>query len=200
MISTVKNSAMIVILLLMTSLAQAQFISVGPSAASPTSVTLNWATSAPTTGFVQWGTTIGFGNVVSSDTSSTILSKTHSLVISGLTPGIPYRYRIIATDIFGEIAFGNYQIFTTTVSPHIVSLSWNDSMTGLAFNVYRSLTAGGPYISLTANPILATVYTDSTVTPGQTYYYITTGFLSSNPIGKQESLPSNEVRVAIPTP
>lgn len=195
MLSALKTSAILAVLLLATSLAQAQFISSGVTVSSATSVTLNWATAQPTTGIVQWGTTIGFGRAATSDDGTMPLSKVHSVTISGLTPSTSYRWRVIATDLFGEIAIGNYLTFSTTAAAqHAVALTWTDSLGGLGFNVYRGPTTGGPYIKLTPTPIPATVYTDPNVTTGQTYYYVTTAV---SLIDSQESAASNEVKVLI---
>jgi hypothetical protein len=74
---------------------------------------------------------------------------------------------------------------------HTVSLTWTASTDGGAsYNVYRLSgacpTAGtSGFSKLTATPVTATSYTDSTVTPG-TYCYYATAVL-----GGAESVPSN---------
>ena len=81
---------------------------------------------------------------------------------------------------------------------HSVSLSWNAStsqnVTG--YNIYRGVKSGGPYSKI--NPVLnaSTVYTDTTVVDGQTYYYVVTAVNSSN----QESGYSNQAQAVIPPP
>jgi fibronectin type 3 domain-containing protein len=66
----------------------------------------------------------------------------------------------------------------------------------VGYNVYRGTTTGGPYSKLNSSAIVTTFYSDSTVKSGSTYYYVTTAMNSSG----AESIKSNEVRTAIPTP
>ena len=81
--------------------------------------------------------------------------------------------------------------------PHSADLTWDASQDPvIGYNVYRGATSGGPYTQI--NPVLdaSTSYTDTTVQAGATYYYVATAVNSDN----QESAPSNEVKVLIPSP
>ena len=83
------------------------------------------------------------------------------------------------------------------VQQHTVSLSWNDSGSGIAgYNVYRGANTGGPYAQINSALETATAYTDSSVQSGQTYYYVTTA-VDQNGV---ESSYSNEAEGVIPTP
>lgn len=53
---------------------------------------------------------------------------------------------------------------------------------------------GGPYTKLNGSLILGTVYTDSTVQAGQTYFYVATAV---DPNGVESEF-SNEIPVTIP--
>jgi hypothetical protein len=79
---------------------------------------------------------------------------------------------------------------------HIVNLSWNASNSHdvIGYNVYRSLTSGGPYgqINTTLDP--NTAFTDTSVSNGNTYYYVTTAVNSSD----EESVYSNQAQATIP--
>jgi hypothetical protein len=79
---------------------------------------------------------------------------------------------------------------------HSVDLSWNASTSQnvIGYNVYRGTRSGGPYTQI--NPVLdaSTVYTDTSVADGTTYYYVTTAVNSDN----QESIYSNEAQAIIP--
>jgi Cep192 domain 4/Abnormal spindle-like microcephaly-assoc'd, ASPM-SPD-2-Hydin len=80
---------------------------------------------------------------------------------------------------------------------HSADLSWDPSRDPvIGYNVYRGETKGGPYSKI--NPVLdsSTNYTDSSVVGGATYYFVVTAISSEN----QESSPSNEVKVKIPSP
>jgi hypothetical protein len=84
----------------------------------------------------------------------------------------------------------------TVSQGHSVDLSWNasTSKTVIGYNVYRGTQSGGPYTQI--NPVLdaSTVYTDTSVANGTTYYYVTTAVDSDN----QESVYSNEAEAIIP--
>lgn len=62
------------------------------------------------------------------------------------------------------------------VAAHSVSLSWiastSSNVTG--YNVYRGIAPGGPYAKVNSALIAGTSYTDNSVLPGQTYYYVAT--------------------------
>jgi hypothetical protein len=78
-------------------------------------------------------------------------------------------------------------------SQHSVSLNWNASSNAVeGYYVYRSTSTGGPY-SRVSGLQPATLYTDSSVGAGQTYYYVVTAVNSS-----VESGYSNEARADIP--
>jgi hypothetical protein len=78
---------------------------------------------------------------------------------------------------------------------HSVSLSWTASSSSVVgYNVYRSGQSTGPFVKLNSSPDPATVYTDTAVVAGQTYYYITTAVN----YGGVESSPSNVAKAIIP--
>ena len=78
---------------------------------------------------------------------------------------------------------------------HQVALSWTDSSsTATGFNVYRGSVSGGPYSKITSAPVSAEAYTDSSVTAGDTYYYVVTAVSSSG----QESADSAQVTAVVP--
>ncbi|MGH9491495.1 MAG: fibronectin type III domain-containing protein [Terriglobales bacterium] len=76
-----------------------------------------------------------------------------------------------------------------------VSLSWAPSTSAVSgYMVFRSQTSGGPYTLLTNSPITATSYTDKTVKPKTTYYYVTAAVTA----GGVESAYSNQAKASIP--
>lgn len=84
----------------------------------------------------------------------------------------------------------------TTVS-HSVTLGWSDSSSGVSgYNVYRGSTSGGPYARINATVDPSTNYVDSSVSSGQTYYYVTTA-VGTNGV---ESAYSSQVQAVIPSP
>ena len=91
---------------------------------------------------------------------------------------------------------------TVTIQPassiqHTVDLSWkaSTSQNVVSYNVYRGTVSGGPYTKI-AGGIASTLYTDSTVSSGRTYYYVTTAVDNTG----HESTYSNQTTAIIPTP
>jgi hypothetical protein len=89
-------------------------------------------------------------------------------------------------------------VFTPNSTLHNISLSWNASEAPniRGYNVYRAATSGGAYVLLNTFPIVETAYMDNDVTPGQTYYYVTTAVDQHD----NESSYSNEAMAILPTP
>lgn len=80
---------------------------------------------------------------------------------------------------------------------HSVDLSWVASTsTVTGYNVYRGGASGGPYSKVNSSLDSSTIYTDSSVVAGQTYFYVVAAVDSSG----TESAYSNEVQAVIPTP
>ena len=78
---------------------------------------------------------------------------------------------------------------------HSVALNWAPDASGTTgYNMYSSTVSGGPYTKLTSAPLPSTSYTDTTVQPGHTYYYVVTAVNSSS----QESAYSGEVAALVP--
>jgi hypothetical protein len=77
-----------------------------------------------------------------------------------------------------------------------VSLSWSaDSSATGGYNVFSSTVSGGPYNLLTATPVNTAGYTDNTVQPGLTYYYVVTAINATTNV---QSGYSNQATVVIP--
>ncbi len=78
---------------------------------------------------------------------------------------------------------------------HSVNLSWKASTSPVVgYYVYRRGTSG--LIKLNFEPVAGTTYVDSTVQPGQAYFYV---IKAVNAKGT-ESTTSNEVRADVPSP
>ena len=77
-----------------------------------------------------------------------------------------------------------------------VNLSW-DAAGGspVGYNVYRGTAQAGPFSMINSTLDASTSYTDSTVVPGATYYYVTTAVDAQG----QQSAYSNEVETVIPS-
>jgi large repetitive protein len=79
---------------------------------------------------------------------------------------------------------------------HTVDLTWDPSEGAIGYNIYRGTASGGPYAMLNSSLDSSTAYTDSTVTSGQTYYYVATSVNANS----QESGYSTPVQAVIPNP
>jgi hypothetical protein len=81
---------------------------------------------------------------------------------------------------------------------HSVVLAWTASASGsvVGYNVFRSTTSGGTYSQINSPLVTTTSFTDTTVTPGQTYYYVTTAVDASN----DQSAFSNQAQATVPSP
>jgi hypothetical protein len=84
----------------------------------------------------------------------------------------------------------------TGVASHTVALAWTASTgTVSGYNVYRGTTQSGPYpTKLNSSLVGSAQFTDTTVTSGQTYYYVVTAVDSNN----VESTFSNQATAIIP--
>jgi hypothetical protein len=82
--------------------------------------------------------------------------------------------------------------------PHSVTLSWAaSSSAGVAgYNVYRSTVSGRSYARITSSPDGNLSYTDSTVSAGQSYFYVVTAVDRTG----AESTYSNQAQAVVPTP
>ena len=78
---------------------------------------------------------------------------------------------------------------------YTVQLTWNaSSSVVVGYRVYRSTTSGNSYSPLFSTPLNALTYVDSTVTSGDTYYYVVTA-VDDNGV---ESLYSNQATANVP--
>jgi hypothetical protein len=108
----------------------------------------------------------------------------------------------------GSVSFGSnasnsptVEDFTGTGTPppqHSVNVSWTASTSTniIGYNVYRGVKSGGPYSEISSVLDASTLYTDTTVADGTTYYYVTTSVDSGN----VESTYSNQTTAVIPPP
>jgi autotransporter-associated beta strand protein len=121
----------------------------------------------------------------------------------GLNAETAYYYVLSASNEIGESA-NSGEVSVTTPAPSIspmvrgliavggnarVNINWQEAFEALTYNVKRSLTAMGPFMTITN--LSGTTFTDINVSNGITYYYVITGV---NPAG--ESVPSTVATAA----
>jgi fibronectin type 3 domain-containing protein len=88
-----------------------------------------------------------------------------------------------------------YKVVIQASANHVVDLSWNASTSSnvTGYNLYRSLD-GATWNKINASLIPSTLYADSTVANGSTYYYAATAV----DIYGHESSKTAPIKVAIP--
>jgi Abnormal spindle-like microcephaly-assoc'd, ASPM-SPD-2-Hydin/Immunoglobulin domain len=184
-------------LLLNSSASSLSFGSVNVSSSSVQNVTLTNAGKANVTisqvlvagaGFDSTG---GSSGLILAPGQSTTLTSTFAPSSSGVATGK------ITVSSNASNSPANISLSGTGVasSSHSVVLSWTGGPSGIAgYRTYSSTVSGGPFVRLTAALLSSPSYTDTSVQPGRTYYYVVTAVNSSN----QESAYSSEVTAIIP--
>src|SRR5207247_2584993 len=146
--------------------------------------------------WVRYGTSTAYGQATARDSS---FSNSHTVYISNLTAATLYDYAATCLDQKGRAATSPNHSFTTLASSvaHSVPLNWIDSVSPgvTSQHVYRSQISGGYYALLASLGASATGYTDSSVNPGQTYFYVITAIASG-----LESAYSNQATAVVPNP
>jgi hypothetical protein len=149
------------------------------------------------------------GNV----TVSSMASSNSQFAVSGLSfpltisSGHAVEFRVAFTpqkagSATGTLSFSSdatnarvSESLTGTGTAPEVRLSWVASTSDVAgYNIYRRLASASTYRKINSSLDPATSFTDATVVPGNTYYYVTTAVNSSG----QESERSNQVEVSVP--
>jgi fibronectin type 3 domain-containing protein len=158
------------------------------------SCSVTWTTAVPTTAHITYG--LAAGSYTKSTTNTAQYSRTATQVISGLTAGTTYHFKIVASDTSHSWATSMDYGCTTpkTTAQHSVQLNWKASpSTGVTgYKVYRSTVSGGYYALLSNATGLN--FTDSSVNSGTTYYYVVAALNAAG----QQSPYSNQVTAPVP--
>jgi len=73
------------------------------------SATISWTTDEVSTSAIEYGLDAGYGLTA----SSSEMTNSHSIILSGLTPGTKYYYRILSVDSVGNVSATGEQSFST---------------------------------------------------------------------------------------
>jgi len=122
-----------------------------------------------------------------------------AVAIGAMVPGT-YTGHVTITAAGATGSPKTVTVLLTITSPpiaHCVDLSWNASSSSniVSYSAYRATAAGGPY-ELISSAITGLTYTDTTVVPGTTYYYVVTAINDVT----QESPYSVEAKAIVPNP
>jgi len=125
-----------------------------------------------------------------------VSSTTTSLNLTG-TPktAATYSFTLKVNGCGGALSQKAFKVAIQAGANHIVDLSWNASTSSnvTGYNIYRSPDKTS-WKKVNASLIGSTVYTDSAVASGSTYYYAATSVASSG----QESGKTAAVKVVVP--
>jgi len=130
-------------------------------------------------------------------------SATNGTVTSGgqfLAPGVGVITRVSVKATSRDDPTKSASAGVTVIAQgeqHSVDLNWNASTSAniVGYNVYRGQASSGPYSKINAGGLVAsTLYSDTSVANGMTYFYAATVVDSSG----RESAHSNQVQAAIP--
>jgi putative Ig domain-containing protein len=119
---------------------------------------------------------------------------------SSTLPGTPtvaatYNFSISVKGRAGHTSTVAYTLTIQGATEHIVDLTWIESGGDIVgYNVYRGTIQGGPYGQINVSLVASTIYTDSGVVDGTTYYYVTTAVDQ----GGVQSGYSNEAEAQVP--
>jgi large repetitive protein len=128
--------------------------------------------------------------------AETVSTKTTALYLSGTpTTTATYSFTVSVTACGGHVSTNSYTVTIEGAENHVVDLNWQASTSGniSGYNMYRS-PDGSTWEKLNASLIAATLYSDSTVANGSTYYYAAT----TVNISGEESSKSAAIKVVIP--
>ncbi|APJ03782.1 beta strand repeat-containing protein [Silvanigrella aquatica] len=170
------------------------------TAASTTSANISWGASSGASSY-----TIQYGLASNTYTGSQGSITTTSAVLTGLSPGNLYYIRVKAVNASGNISSNSEKQVTlpttaptgltlSSVSTSAANLTWTASPgnSGITYVVSRSTTQGSNYVALTtggcSGNLVATSCSDTSVSSGNTYYYVVTASNSTTPTGNSNEL------------
>jgi len=104
------------------------------SGVNSATATITWTTNEASDSQVQYGTTMSYGNSTPLDSS---MVTSHSQMVSGLTAGTTYHFRVKSKDAAGNLATSGDFVFTTTATqPAGISVNINFQPAGAAYPGY----------------------------------------------------------------
>jgi regulation of enolase protein 1 (concanavalin A-like superfamily) len=146
------------------------------TAYSSTQLVLDWIETSGETGYRIERSPDG----VTYTTIATVGANIPSYTSASLTAGTTYFYRVTPTSVLGDGPSTDLSGGTrlaavagltfSSIGGNAISLAWTDHASETGYRIMRS-TNGTTFTDLATVAAGATTYTDSTVTPGNEYYY-----------------------------
>jgi len=158
-----------------------------------TSAVITWTTDQPSTSQAEYGTTTAYGSL-SSLNSSPVTS--HSIILTGLTPGTTYDYAVSSTDSAGTATSANFTFATLPPAPVIsavtasninttsATISWTTDQPSSSQVEFGTTAAYGSSSALSSSPVTSHAVILTGLTPGTTYNY---AVISADPGGSTTS-------------
>ena len=186
------------------------------SGATQTSITITWTTNEQSTSLVEYGTTTDYG---SNTTLNSTKVTSHTQVITGLTAGTTYHYRVKSRDTAGNLATGIDRTFSTssgadTTPPDAIealtvidkvnaestlTLAWDqsDAPDFAGYRVYRKASSTFTNVTQSGVALLTTItarttatYDDTTATDNTSYFYAVTAIDTASPPNENQTVTS----------
>jgi peptidoglycan hydrolase-like protein with peptidoglycan-binding domain len=92
---------------------------IGTSGVSTSSITINWTTNEAAGSRVYYGTATPLNNATASTKVDGALVTSHSLTLTGLTPGTTYYFKVESADAANNITTSTETSFATTALPPV---------------------------------------------------------------------------------
>ena len=171
--------------------AVAELTSTGSSA---TALTCYWGPTDAGATHSGWAQSLALGN----RSPGTVFAS-----LTGLSPGSSYVYRFAAANTAGTVwsAPINFQASAVpppgvptglrfTLTANAIPLAWDAAAEATSYTVKRATTFGGPF-SVRQSGLTSPNFTDTSLTPDTTYYYVVTAVNAGG-----ESAPSGQLAAA----
>ncbi len=169
----------------MTSAQQPVITNVLASSITSTSATVTWTTDQPTTSSVNYGATSSYGT---SPGLQTQLVTSHSVTVTGLTPGTTYNYAVVSANSAGLSSTSSNATFTTlapgATPPNVgyvafwginnsgITISWSTDVLANTELAYGTTSALGQFTPVQTALTASHGVVLSGLQSGTTYYFV----------------------------
>lgn len=173
------------------------------SAITATSATIGWTTDQPSASQVEYGTTPAHGSLSAFNSA---IAKSHSVVLTGLTPRTTYNYAALSANSTGQVGKSDNFSFTTLAAPPVITqltangvtstsatIAWTTDQPATSQMAYGTTTAYGSLSAPNSALVTSHSVTLSGLTPGTTYHCAA---MSTNSTGMQNS--SHDLKFTTP--
>jgi hypothetical protein len=162
-----------------------------------TSAVIAWTTDQPSASQVEYGTTMFHGSLSAFNAA---LVTSHSVTVTGLTPGTRYNYVALSANSTGLVGRSENFTFTTVAAPPVIRQVTATGVTGTSATIiwttdqpstsqikYGTTTAYGSLSLPFSSLVTSHSVTVGGLTPGTTY---NSAAMSTNAAGMQNSSPN----------